>query len=721
MSIFTLAIEGSETEWLVQEMLGREAIHEPFRFEVLARSVSSEGDADFAKKLVTRKATLELPLETGDSRVVHAIVEMVEQTEAGCRIVLVPRAAAARDAVDHQVFLGLDAAAIAAEVLAKHDVTLTNRCTRTLPKRAQCVQAFESDLDFVSRILAEEGVAWFCDPEAADTLIAADAPSGFPAVEGDPWPIRHDAGLETTKPSVHRARLRRRVATSKVTLRDYSFEAPSIDLTADAKQGDGRLERYEYRGHYTDPSLGATLAQIRLDAYRAATMVLTAETTCRALAAGKVVTLAEGPIGAMDGEWLIVTVEHSGRDSETGSDDRIYHARFTAVPRADGYRPLRRASPKLGGVQTADVTGPPGQEIHTDQHARIRAHFRWDRRRPKDDTASFWLRTVQPPTSGGVFLPRVGWETIVSFWGTSADNPFEIGRLYNGVASPPSSLPAKKICSAFGTLTTPGGGSANLVQFDDTAGNEGMTFNASRDFNERTTNDKTTSITADDSHTVGANRKVLVGQVHAVEVKGAQTYSVGATRTVNVNANKIIKAGSETVAIGGARIFDVGGDQSTTSASLMRAVGAAKLETCIEHQSILVTGSSARSIGASFTQLAGVSAALSVGGINKEEVGGAKTIKALKYGLSVRGALTETYASRTVSAADINDAYSAAATLQVGGSATMTGADVIVSATSKLVVKAGGMTITITPGAVKIDGKFDSSQGAKDKNSEDYD
>src|SRR5262249_52468331 len=127
---------------------------------------------------------------------------------------------------------------------------------------------------------------------------------------------------------------------------------------------------------------------------------------------------------------------------------------------------------------------------------------------------------------GGFFLPRVGWEVLVAFQGGSADVPYLVGRLYNGAAPPPSGPPGKKRGSAFGPRTTPGGGSATRSQPDDTAGNEGMNFNASKDFNERTENHKNTSITANDTWTVGAARKLIVGQVLSIKVDASQSYTV---------------------------------------------------------------------------------------------------------------------------------------------------------------------------------------------------
>jgi type VI secretion system secreted protein VgrG len=191
---------------------------------------------------------------------------------------------------------------------------------------------------------------------------------------------------------------------------------------------------------------------------------------------------------------------------------------------------------------------------------------------------------------------------------------------------------------------------------------------------------------------------------------------------VNVDANKMIGASSESVAIGGARIFDIGGDSHTQAASLSRIVGGAKMVAPIEHQSQLVTGAASILVGGSWHQLAGLSAGVNVGGASVETVAGAKMIKALSYGLSVKGALTENFASKKVDAGtDAIDAASSKETLHSGGSMKIKGADVVFVADTKIQVKAGDVTIKITPSSVTIQGEFKSTQSAVDDSSEDYD
>src|SRR5262249_24067038 len=145
-----------------------------FWFEVVAHP---SGDADRAVAEIGAPATLRILGDDGSARAIETIVDAViahgggagdrQGTHGPTEIRLVPRLALLADGVDHAVFLDQDALQIAEAVLSAHGYKLQTRCERALDRRPQRVQAFESDLDFVSRILADEGIVWFLHPEEA--------------------------------------------------------------------------------------------------------------------------------------------------------------------------------------------------------------------------------------------------------------------------------------------------------------------------------------------------------------------------------------------------------------------------------------------------------------------------------------------------------------------------------------------------------------------------
>lgn len=713
---FQLKIGGSEAAFRVLRVAGVERVHAPFRLEVTAQAVDGGGEpmALDAEALLGEAAELHLAHESAE-RTLHGIVDEIDEIATGHRFVLVPRVAPLADGIGHRVFLAQDAVEIAEAVLKERSIDLEKRVSRSLARRPQCVQAFESDLAFVSRILAEEGILWHLEHDSGkDVVVFSDHAAAYPPIAGGEALALAEgeaAGLSGHE-SLFAVEVARSASTSKVTLRDHDFEKPLVDQTA--SEGDGPLERYEHPGGYTDPSIGKALARLRLEEAQGRRLVLRGKSSSRRLSPGSTFTISGAGRDEINGRWLVLELTHRGSDfgAAAAPGGRRYEASFVAVPCAAPHRPARTPAPTLGGVQSATVTGPGGAEIHTEAHGRIKAHLRWDRLRPKDDTSSHWLRPVQPPTSGGFFLPRTGWEVLLGFQGASGDMPYEIGRLYNGEAPPPEGLPGQKVRSAFGTMTTPGGGSANLLRMDDAAGNEGLLINASRDYNERTENDKSTTVKVNDVHTIGANHTDTIGILHAVTVDGAQTYSVGAKREVTTVGNLVIGAASESVKVGGIRLFKVGGDYGMHAGTLIRAVGALKAEVAIQEVNRHVTGVSTVLVGGGWTEIGGLHAGTSVLGASALNVAGPMSVKAKMVSLKA-SALKEDYASRTVKAgAKRVEAFGGSARYTVGGSLSGKGSAVFFKAASKITLKASGVTVTITPSAIKISGDFDSSEAS---------
>jgi type VI secretion system secreted protein VgrG len=730
-SLFKLEIEGADAvTWEIAHVHGTERLHGAPRFVVTTDTRDGSGDVDL-DALVTRKATLSWNT-VDDTRTFIGVVEEVSRDQELFEIVLVSRVALLADCIDHKVFLEQTAIEIATKVLAEHHIRLDAHVERTLPKRAQCVQAFESDLAFVSRILADEGISWFVSSTEEDVVIASDHGGGYTALPGN-LPVVESGGLVDER-SVYAATITKRVVPDKVSLGDYNFETPLVELRASAGSGD--LEAYEYPGSFTTTEEGRVRAKLRLEELRCKERVLTGQTTARDFFAGCVVSLTGNMEGA-EGDWLVLEVEHEASlhqmGPRAGADDddvtmNTEHARrrftttFRATPKATPYRPVPMPAPRVDGVENAITTGPPSQDLHTDKFARVKAQLRWDRLGKKDDKSSTWVRTLQPPTSGGFMLPRVGWEVLLGFFGRSFDAPYVLGRLPNGAAPPPEGLPKGKTMSAFGSLTTPGGGTKNMVRMDDAAGSEAFDVVASYDLNEKTENDKVTQVKGNETDLVGVNRTVIVGQVHSLTVGGAQTHTVGASRDVAVDANMMIKAAAETIMIGGLRMFKVGGDSTIACTTLTRTIGAAKVETAVEQQTRQVTGASTVMVGGSWITLGGTQSSVSVGGLSRETVGGPKSVKTKKdYSLTVKGSLTQTLASRKAkSGSKIAETYEGSATINIDGSAKMKGADIIVHAKDKITLKADGITIEITSSGIEIKGKFEGSVGAIDDGDESY-
>ncbi len=714
-AFYNLSVDGAEAELQVRNVRVAETMHAPFRIRVLTAAVGEDGRPAQLDPEALLGGKAKLSFSTGGhSRTLAGVLVAVEREDNGTLFVLSHPVDALADTLDHRLFLDQDSVEIAKQVLSEHAIEVDVRVQRALEKRPQCVQAFESDLDFVSRVLSEDGVCWHVDQRDGEAkLVFADNPSAYDPIDADDtlaFGTGEAAGMRANEEVVFDGKLAKRLRHDKVTLRDWDFEHPDNDLTAAASHGDQPvLERYEYpgAGRYVDKGYGEELATLRLDQLRRSATELSGRSTCGRLAVGRIFTLKDAPRQDMNGRWLVVKLEAEGMDYLGGEEERRFVASFVATPADEPFRPNPPKPPSLGGVQNATVTGPGGEEIHTDEYGRVRTLFRWDRRGKADETSSHWMRPIHPPTSGGFMLPRVGWEVLMGFSGPSGDRPYVLGRLDNGAAPPAENLPAKKVRSNFGTPTTPGGGSGHMLRTDDTAGKSVMTVDASKNYNEKTTKNKKTSIDGIDKRTA-SSEELIFDSSRTQKVDSAQSISVGAARKFSADGGMVINAGSELVAVGGTRELTVLGDYACNiGGPLVRCVGAAKVITAVAANNRHVNAASTVVVGGAWLE-AGANSAVNVMGPSNL-TSGATNIKTGKYELDT-SFLNETNAARTEKGANIT--LNASVVTMTLGATTIRASNAFIVGKSSVTINAGGAILEIKPGSVTVTGSVSAGSDA---------
>ena len=708
---FQLTIDGAP-ELAVASFEALERSHVDGWVRVLCRPRAGE-EADLrAADLVGQRATLEIAAAGAprpDPRRFHGIVDAVTRSAEGVHLTIVPRLAPLGDTSDHRVFLDRDSVSIAEDLLGEAGLTLDVRVASRPKARLQRVQAFEATLAFVRRILAEDGVSiWVEHTASEDVVVIADDPRSCADLPGGAaLPFRPGEGLSGEE-AVTEVTVERALAPDGATVTDYDPDRPKVDQIA--RVGGDRLPLFVYPGKHKTPDEGKERARLILEEARSERVVVRARTTCRHVAVGLVFEVSDAPREEQNGRFRVLEVHHRGQDFSAGPEGGArYEADVRAVPADTPVRPRRERPNGFGGLQTMTVTGAAGGEIHTDARGAIKARFRWDRLSSSDDTSSAWVRPMQPALSGGLFLPRVGWEVLAGFLADpvpTGDAPIELGRLINGAAPPAESLPGQKVRSSWGTATTPGGGKQNQLRFDDAAGNEGMLTAASADYDERTENDKVTGVTGDETNLVGGSHTNTVSIQHLTSVKGAQSYTVGGNRDLTTVGALGISAASEAVTVGGVRKLTVGGDYEAKAASLARIVGAAENVLAIQETNRHVSGASTIAVGGTWAEVGGVSASIGVLGASTLTVAGPLSIRASKVSINAT-VLSETYAGVYKGHANGKLTIKGAAVkLQAGAAMKAKGADVFFKAKSRITIKAGGVTITITPGSIKVKGNL---------------
>lgn len=287
------------------------------------------------------------------------------------------------------------------------------------------------------------------------------------------------------------------------------------------------------------------------------------------LVSGHFLPLTEHPRSDWNQLWLLTEVLHEGKQpqvleesvtSHVDSGDGFvqgYRNHFSATPWAIPFRPaLCHPKPKVLGSQTAVVTGPAGEEIHCDEYGRVKVQFHWDRHGQADDKTSCWLRVSSSWAGdryGGIAIPRVGMEVLVTFLEGDPDQPLVTGCLYHKEHQVPYDLPANKTRTVFKTLSSPGGGGYNELRIEDRKGAEQIYIHAQRDWDENIEHDQKIRVGHERHDTVEANsyselkaeEHLIVAGDRKVEIKPDDHLTVGQTQHIKLGTAQLTRAGRE--------------------------------------------------------------------------------------------------------------------------------------------------------------------------------
>ena len=444
-----------------------------------------------------------------------------------------------------------------------------------------CVQYRETDFNFVSRLMEQEGIYYYFEHEKdKHTAVFADSPAAhqpFPKYEKLTFTALttfHERDQEHVYDWVAESRHH----SGKHEYTDYDFTRPNADLkTPESNPGKfahSDLEIYDYPGEYYKRSDGEQWSRIRLEEIRSDRETFQGGGDVTGLATGRKFTLSEGPSPADVGEYLVIasSVDLQSNIYETGNAGEMgdsYHCTFTAIKASDQFRPARLTpKPMIHGLQTAVVTGPKGEEIYTDKYGRIKVQFFWDREGKKDENTTCWIRVAEVWAGkrwGSTFTPRIGQEVVVSFLEGDPDRPMVIGSVYNGEQMPPylgEGLDAKhkhdpKV-SGVKSCSTKGGQGYNELRFDDNKGKEQVFIHAEHNMDVRAKNDSMERIIGNRHQIIGwekdgnkgGDQREMVYQDKHLKVHRHQEEQIGGNMKLLVgdiegpgNQDVIIRAG----------------------------------------------------------------------------------------------------------------------------------------------------------------------------------
>ncbi|PIX22824.1 MAG: type VI secretion system tip protein VgrG [Deltaproteobacteria bacterium CG_4_8_14_3_um_filter_45_9] len=313
------------------------------------------------------------------------------------------------------------------------------------PQREYCVQYRETDLNFISRLLEEEGIFYFFEhSKSKHVLVFGDSTVAYQSfIKGKADVTFNPAGMVAKEESVYGFSFSQRVFSGKITQRDFNFEKPSLDLKAEEQDKSyQKLEVYDYPGRYLDQGRGKKLSKIRLEESITFKEKAEGQSVCPRFTPGFKFKLTDHDRKSFNQEYLLGEVRHTGAQPQVfkeWADSSIglsYSNYFVGIPSSVTYRPWRKTpKPFVEGLQTAMVTGPKGEEIYTDEYGRVKVQFHWDREGKKDEKTTCWIRVAYPYAGekhGAQFTPLVGDEVLVDFLEGDPDKPVITGSLFKG-------------------------------------------------------------------------------------------------------------------------------------------------------------------------------------------------------------------------------------------------------------------------------------------------
>lgn len=633
---------------------------------------------------------------------------------------------------ENRIFQHLSVPEIVEQVFGDYpDATFESRLTGNYPTRDYCVQYGETDLAFVQRLLEHEGINYFFEhADGAHTLVLIDAMSGFAAADPDTLPYTRKRGTDWWEHEmIGEWRHVRRAVSGSFSQTDYDFTKPAADLAVRQEDAVGhRLDDrklYEYPGSYVELKRGDTLAGVRIEETKSGSHRIRAMSNAERLAPATVLTVTDHPCEAENDAYLILSVasEIEVADHTVGDGSgAALQTSLELVPTSLSVRPDRRTPrPEMRGPQTAVVTGPAGAEIHTDEHARVKVQFHWDRHGAKDENTTCFVRVSSAWAGAGwgfLQVPRIGQEVIVDFLEGDPDQPIITGRVYNGSQTPPFGMPGSATQSGIKTNSSPGGGGWNELRFEDKKGSEEVYFQAEKDHNELVKNDESRNVGHDMAETVGNDssqsighdrtedvgndKATSVGKNRTVKIGVDDTENVGANRSLTVGANETITVGinstetikaahtqivglAQTVTVGGARTDGVARDET-------RMVGGNHGSTVAKDRSVNVGGGQTHGIAKDEATTIGGTSNWSIAKDASMTVGGAHSVTVAKdEAVKIDGARSLKVAKSEMREAGENVSIKA-------------GKEMVIEAGDSLTIKCGKATIALKKdGTINID------------------
>ncbi|MDK2957166.1 MAG: type secretion system secreted protein VgrG [Desulfovibrionales bacterium] len=438
-----------EETFSVVRFKGTEGLSQTYHFDILL--ASSEPAVDL-KAVLDSPAVFTIKRKDGNIPFNGYAIEFeqLQQTSKNVyiyRAELVPRFWWLSLTRHNQIFLDKSVSE-AIEVVLK-DGGLTSNDYRLAMQSRYSQREFmcqyeETHLNFASRWMEWAGMYYFFEQtDNKEVLVVTDSFMAHKAMpEGREMVYSPPSGLEFShrEEVIHHFFCRQRKMPHSVSVKDYNYRAPDVDLKGEAKVSDTGLGNFYYYGdHFQTPQGGQTQARLRAQELKCREQVFHGESTVPFIRPGYLFTLVKHYRDDFNGDYMTTEVTHEGSQAAyllagTGlqMDERekqpYYRNSFSCISSVVQFRPERlHQPPRIHGSINARVDAE-GSDTYAevDEQGRYKVVFPFDVAGRSGGKASAWVRMAQPyaGSNHGMHFPlHKGTEVLLTFIDGNPDRP----------------------------------------------------------------------------------------------------------------------------------------------------------------------------------------------------------------------------------------------------------------------------------------------------------
>jgi type VI secretion system secreted protein VgrG len=489
---------------------------------------------------------------------------------------------------NNRIFSQKTAKEILEEVIKEYAkvINLQVKLTGTYTKREYTTQFDETDFEFISRLMAEEGISYYFTHESGkhSLVLSDDAQNYFDCIGskvkysgGGSLPTEHTINNWNRKFSYHGGAYETKDYSEFATTKDQKQNVATKNKLNDASPyirklfGLGHFELDAEHKRKLNDGENKTLTQRHMEADECRFESIDGASGCCLMTAGGRFSV-DHTIDAENGKYLLTSVTHQATDG--GSEDSEYTNTFTCIPTNVNPRPSPLScAKKILNPQVAEVLEVKATDSTSsvDPYTQVKVKFPWN-----NEQSSCWVRVVQSYSGknwGANFVPRIAQEVVINYINGDPDRPIVTGAVYNKTNPGPNYTATQS-----GFKTQYEASKFNELRFDDKVDNEEIYMEAGKNHTFLVHNDQAGIIEKNQSLEVIENRDLII-------TNGDET------KSINTGSQTLTIKKDQTTAIDGDNTNTIKGKQTTSVTKAVLISSDKSIELKVGSSSIKLTPS----------------------------------------------------------------------------------------------------------------------------------